>query len=152
MISGKMLRERGWPQGRAIGRAKDAAARLETDGWEREAILGRLDEVLSDPAAYLDDEVLGAAARELYGLRRQAEEAAAVPVLHPAPLPYGVWGAEQIDAGAIAQMDGAMRLPISVAGALMLWRGLPDGSPCGSRRCARLRPVDASRPRRSRPA
>ena len=51
--------------------------------------------------------------------------------MHAQPLPYDVWGAEQIDPGAIAQMDAAMRLPVTVAGALMpdahVGYGLPIG-------------------------
>jgi tRNA-splicing ligase RtcB len=51
--------------------------------------------------------------------------------LRAQPLPYQVWGAENIDASAIAQMDAAMRLPITVAGALMpdahVGYGLPIG-------------------------
>ncbi len=47
------------------------------------------------------------------------------------PLPYKVWGNEYIEAGSRAQMDAAMRLPISVAGALMpdahVGYGLPIG-------------------------
>ncbi len=47
------------------------------------------------------------------------------------PLPYAVWGEEQIDAASRAQMDNAMRLPVSVAGALMpdahVGYGLPIG-------------------------
>lgn len=52
-------------------------------------------------------------------------------VLRSAPLPYSTWGEALIDAGARAQMDTAMRLPISVAGALMpdahVGYGLPIG-------------------------
>jgi tRNA-splicing ligase RtcB len=47
------------------------------------------------------------------------------------PLPYAVFGAEHIDAASHAQMDNAMRLPVSVAGALMpdahVGYGLPIG-------------------------
>jgi len=47
------------------------------------------------------------------------------------PLPYAVFGAEHIDAASRAQMDNAMRLPVSVAGALMpdahVGYGLPIG-------------------------
>lgn len=47
------------------------------------------------------------------------------------PLPYPVWGRENIDPGAIAQMDNSMRLPVSMAGALMpdahVGYGLPIG-------------------------
>jgi tRNA-splicing ligase RtcB len=34
-------------------------------------------------------------------------------------LPYQIWGGDLIEAGAIAQMDSALKLPVSVAGALM---------------------------------
>ncbi len=51
--------------------------------------------------------------------------------LRQAPLPYRIWGREQIDEGSINQMDAAMRLPVSVAGALMpdahVGYGLPIG-------------------------
>jgi tRNA-splicing ligase RtcB (3'-phosphate/5'-hydroxy nucleic acid ligase) len=51
--------------------------------------------------------------------------------LHPTPLPYRIWGQENIDDATIKQMDSAMRLPISVQGALMpdahLGYGLPIG-------------------------
>ncbi|MBL8166131.1 MAG: RtcB family protein [Anaerolineae bacterium] len=47
------------------------------------------------------------------------------------PLPYRIWGAEQIDPESLNQMNAAMRLPISVAGALMpdahVGYGLPIG-------------------------
>src|SRR5215207_4654631 len=47
------------------------------------------------------------------------------------PLPYKVWGNEYIEAESRAQMDVAMRLPVSVAGALMpdahIGYGLPIG-------------------------
>ncbi|MEL6269502.1 MAG: RtcB family protein, partial [Chloroflexota bacterium] len=46
-------------------------------------------------------------------------------------LPYAVWGEEYIEEGSHAQMTGAMRLPITVAGALMpdahIGYGLPIG-------------------------
>lgn len=51
--------------------------------------------------------------------------------LREAPLPYAVWGEQHIDEGSYAQMNAAMRLPISIAGALMpdahVGYGLPIG-------------------------
>ena len=51
--------------------------------------------------------------------------------LRDLPIEYPVWGRENIDDGSVAQMDNAMRLPISVAGALMpdahIGYGLPIG-------------------------
>lgn len=51
--------------------------------------------------------------------------------LREKPLPYHIWGEDQIDPGALDQMDTAMRLPVAVAGALMpdahVGYGLPIG-------------------------
>ncbi|MBE0691135.1 MAG: RtcB family protein, partial [Anaerolineae bacterium] len=51
--------------------------------------------------------------------------------LREQPLAYAVWGAKYIDDEARKQMDNAMRLPVSVAGALMpdahVGYGLPIG-------------------------
>ena len=62
---------------------------------------------------------------------RGVQEARASSDLRPTPLPYPVWGADLIDPGAHTQMDVAMRLPISRAGALMpdahVGYGLPIG-------------------------
>ncbi len=52
-------------------------------------------------------------------------------VLRTEPLPYPVWGERYIDPESRAQMNAAMRLPVSVAGALMpdahVGYGLPIG-------------------------
>lgn len=45
-------------------------------------------------------------------------EVVAVDYLRDAPLPYPVWGREGIEQSAIDQMNTAMSLPVSVAGAL----------------------------------
>jgi len=51
--------------------------------------------------------------------------------IRPEPLPYATWGAAFIEPEARKQMDNAMRLPVSVAGALMpdahVGYGLPIG-------------------------
>jgi tRNA-splicing ligase RtcB len=133
MISGRILKKHGWTQGRPLGLAKAAAAALaDADvGLESNEILARLDSVRKQPAAYLDDPVLGPLATELDRTAREKAERAQLPQLHENPLPYGVWGESGIEAQARAQMDAAMRLPISVAGALMpdahVGYGLPIG-------------------------
>src|SRR5947209_12878561 len=133
MVSGKILQKHGWKQGRAISLAKDAAAALaDADvGLDRGAILDRLDAVRSAPAAFLDDPVLGPLATELDRKAREQAEREERPELHAEPLPYHTWGREAIDTGALDQMDAAMRLPITVAGALMpdahVGYGLPIG-------------------------
>jgi tRNA-splicing ligase RtcB len=74
--------------------------------------------------------MMGDLAREL--LRRQTVDVSRIDdKLHDQPLAFQTWGAEGIDTGAVDQMNHAMRLPISVAGALMpdahVGYGLPIG-------------------------
>ncbi|MGQ9903169.1 MAG: RtcB family protein [Anaerolineae bacterium] len=52
--------------------------------------------------------------------------------LRDAPLPYQIWGEQYIDEGSRRQMDNAMRLPVSVAGALMPDAHVGYGVPIGS--------------------
>ncbi|HZF59539.1 MAG TPA: RtcB family protein [Rubrobacter sp.] len=127
MVSGKDLIERGWPQGRAIGLALDAAERLRSVGMDDDAILRELEKVRAAPDSVPDLEPL---ARELAS-KPEADAAALEDALREEPRPYGVWGADLIEAGTTAQMEDAMRLPVSVGGALMpdahLGYGLPVG-------------------------
>jgi tRNA-splicing ligase RtcB len=128
-ITGKILKLNNWPDGKIIGVAKDAASALAKTGLEREIILARLDEVRRNPGNFLADPQLADLARECLRLLPRPEDTAAG--LREAPLPYPIWGREAIDDGSLAQMDNAMRLPISVAGALMpdahVGYGLPIG-------------------------
>jgi len=129
MVSGKDLIERGWPQGRTIGLALAAAEKLGSRGMDDDAILRELEKVRAAPDS-APDEALEPLARELASIR-DAGTAALEDALREEPLPYGVWGADLIEAGTTAQMEGAMRLPVSVGGALMpdahLGYGLPVG-------------------------
>ena len=129
MVSGKDLIERGWPQGRTIGLALAAAEKLGSRGMDDDAILRELEKVRAAPDSP-PDEALEPLARELASVR-DAGTAALEDALREEPLPYGVWGAGLIEAGTTAQMEGAMRLPVSVGGALMpdahLGYGLPVG-------------------------
>jgi tRNA-splicing ligase RtcB len=130
MITGKILKTHGWPEGKVIGLAKTAARHLETEGLERSVILDKLDEVRLTPSDYLGDALYGEIAREL--LRREASAAVIIEdKLRDQPLSFDTWGAGDIDTGAIEQMRNAMRLPVATAGALMpdahVGYGLPIG-------------------------
>jgi len=130
IITGKMLKQRGWPEGKIIGLAKAAAETLSRMGMEREAILSRLDEVREKPGEFLAYPLFAEVARE--ALRRESVEVARIDdALRVEPLDYKIWGAEGIDAGALEQMRHSLTLPIAVAGALMpdahVGYGLPIG-------------------------
>jgi len=129
MITGKILKLHDWPDGKIIGIAKKIAAELEEQGLSRGPILARLDAVRSNPDAFLADPFMASLARECMRIAPKAEDK--LNDLRESPLPYPIWGREGIDSGSLAQMDNAMRLPVSVAGALMpdahLGYGLPIG-------------------------
>jgi tRNA-splicing ligase RtcB len=89
-------------------------------------IYALLKEVLENPAKFEQDEVFGTLAKEVQFLQAQTET---VPLaqqydLLEKPINYTVYGSKSIEPPALKQMDTAMRLPISVAGALM-----PDAHP-----------------------
>ncbi|HEY7347351.1 MAG TPA: RtcB family protein [Ktedonobacterales bacterium] len=128
MITGKILKLRGWPEGKITGLAKAAAAILAKTEDDQEAVLLSLDLVRMMPGDYLNDPVLGDLARECL---RRAQPKPEAEELRDQPLSYRTWGDDQIDPNAKAQMENALRLPIAVAGALMpdahVGYGLPIG-------------------------
>jgi len=129
LLTGKILKLNGWPDGKIIGIAKDIGERLAEQGMDRETILARLDAVRQNPGAFLAEALMADLAREC--IRQSQKNEIAVDELRDRPIEYPIWGRENVDEGSLAQMDNAMRLPIAVAGALMpdahVGYGLPIG-------------------------
>jgi tRNA-splicing ligase RtcB len=129
IITGKILKLNHWPDGKIIGIAKAVSAELAGQGLEREAILARLDAVRGTPGQFLADMQMEELARECIRIAPKSKPASSEP--RETPLPYPIWGRAAIDGSSLAQMDNAMRLPVSVAGALMpdahVGYGLPIG-------------------------
>jgi tRNA-splicing ligase RtcB len=129
VITGKILKLNNWPDGKIIGLAKDAGTKLMEGGMDREAVLAKLDTVRGNPDSYLTDSLLADLARECIRITQPAAQPA--DELLENPLPFPIWGRENIDDGAVAQMNNAMRLPVTVTGALMpdahVGYGLPIG-------------------------
>lgn len=130
ILTGKILKLNNWTDGKIIGLAKDAGNKLIESGMERDAVLAKVDAVRKDPGNFLADSLLADLARECIRIR-QREETVQQHELRDQPLTYPIWGRQHIDKGSLAQMDNAMRLPVSVAGALMpdahVGYGLPIG-------------------------
>lgn len=129
IITGKILKYHNWADGKIIGLAKDAGNKLMESGLDREAALARLNAVRQNPGSFLADPLLADLARECLKIAQKDE---ALPSeLHDSPLPFPIWGRDQIDSEAIKQMQNAMRLPVTVTGALMpdahVGYGLPIG-------------------------
>lgn len=111
-LTGKDLRNIGFVEGKAIGLALQV---IETefstlDSKEKLVLLKRL---LKEPSTFLNDPLLSPVALELI---KPADDTVALNV---AGKPYQIYGAEAIEQGALGQMETAMKLPVTVAGALM---------------------------------
>ncbi|GAB4567399.1 MAG: RtcB family protein [Anaerolineales bacterium] len=129
IITGKILKLNNWQDGKSIGLAKEAGNKMIANGMKRDAVLATLEAVRSNPGSFLADALLADLAREI--LRQNKNDEPSEDVLRESPLPFPIWGAEQIDPEAIRQMENAMRLPVTVTGALMpdahVGYGLPIG-------------------------
>lgn len=111
-LRGKDLRHIGYPEGPVISVAITVMEQHYRH-HSLEAALALLERILQEPAAYREEEHLGRIAEKLI------VEPSTEIALREAPMDYAVYGKAFIDDGALRQMDNAMRLPVTAAGALM---------------------------------
>jgi len=115
-INGADLMAAGFKQGKILGEALAIVATKLSD-MDHASLMALMSDLRSKPEMYLDHPVLEDLATKMI-------EEANTPVdmtipLNDNPADYKVYGAAAIDPGAIKQMDFAMRLPVTVGGALM---------------------------------
>ena len=130
-LKGKDLRKLGFPNGRVVALAINQA-KAHCKGMSKEEMLSLLETILDKPADYTEHEVFGAIAKELLEWQQNIAALEAplkskqviYPELRPKLPDYTIYGKEGIEEGAIAQMNVAMKLPVSAGGALM-----PDAHP-----------------------
>jgi tRNA-splicing ligase RtcB (3'-phosphate/5'-hydroxy nucleic acid ligase) len=131
-LTGKQMRALGYPQGPAISVAMHVMSTAYKHSTEEE-ILKMLKEVVDNPKDYLEDENLSKIAIKLL----PSTDAIEVIPLNETGIKYEIFGENQIEQGAIDQMDIACRIPVSVAGALMpdahQGYGLPIGGVLATR-------------------
>lgn len=113
-LHGKDLIAAGFPEGRAIGIAINLMLKLHRK-TPKDEVLTILARIAADPAAYAEHELYAPIADALTGRDRKSE---AMHDLLPRK-DYRAYGSEHIEQGAIHQMEIAMKLPVTVAGALM---------------------------------
>ncbi len=111
LINAKKLLELGFSSSPAIPLLLEAIKKRPQEEDTNEVIV-QLKSLLADPASFLADPAWGASAEAL--LPKPGDT-----ISLKEPSPYNVYGSTQIEAGAILQMETAVRLPVSVAGALM---------------------------------
>jgi tRNA-splicing ligase RtcB len=116
-LRGKDLLALGYQEGPAVG----TAISIMHQHYKRKSFdeaIEILKNILEKPEAYLQDDKLAPVSRLLLQ-KTEKEQTAAALALAETPQSYESFGVEGIERGAIAQMETAMRLPVTVAGALM---------------------------------
>ncbi|MGL5890937.1 MAG: RtcB family protein, partial [Bacteroidia bacterium] len=113
-IKGEDLKSIGYPEGKAIGIAIKVIEQNYAE-LKREDVMTILTKVVQYPENFLDDEILESIAQEL--IEQPGDDSTIA--LNETGGSYSVFGAENIQQGAMLQMDVAMKLPVTVAGALM---------------------------------
>lgn len=114
MLSGKDLTKLGYPEGRAIGMAINTVLKHFRRS-EKEEIFTMLKAVLAAPKDFINDSIWNKVALELI----PTEKKSLVHELNKTRIDYPIYGASEIEEGARHQMEIAMKLPVTVAGALM---------------------------------
>jgi len=115
-INGNDLIALGYPQNELLGIA--LKANKKRTGLNREAMLQHYAAVLENAENYLDHKIFGKLATAIVEGVGTKEDAATIPLKEQAAA-YSIYGAENIEEGALKQMNVAMHLPVTVAGALM---------------------------------
>jgi len=120
------LRRLGIPDGRCMDVAWQAMAAARQAGWPLREVRAELKKLARDPEGYVADDLFGPLAL----LLQQPAPAPRERAPRQEPAPHRVWGRNH-DPEALRQMERAVRLPISVMGALMpdahVGYGLPIG-------------------------
>lgn len=115
-ITGTDLLAIGYSQGKIVG----LTLQIATDYFKehtKEDVLALMEKVKANPENFLDDEIMEPLATAMIE-EANAPKDETIPLAINA-IEYNVYGAEHIEEGARKQMATAMRLPVTVAGALM---------------------------------
>ncbi len=116
-IKKKHLLRIGFEPGEALNAALIAMNDVRFEKKGRETKMGLLQDILAEPEKYRKHEVLKPIVIALVG--EADADGPDYPELRETALPYEVFGAAGIEAGARDQMAIAARLPVARAGALM---------------------------------
>src|SRR5688572_20661576 len=129
-MTGTDLKNIGFSEGKALGLALDLI-KSQYNHYSFEEKLGLLKRILDNPSSFMNDAMLSPIATELL---KPADNTIALNIEDK---PYEIYGADAIEEGALRQMETAMKLPVTVAGALMpdahQGYGLPIGGVLATR-------------------
>jgi tRNA-splicing ligase RtcB (3'-phosphate/5'-hydroxy nucleic acid ligase) len=127
-IRGRELKQIGYTNDRAIALALNLVNK-HCKRLDKMEVLELLEKINLLPENYVSESVFGELAKSL--IEKPAPKKPKKTVLNKTALEFKVYGSENIDAETLQQMETAMKLPISVKGALMpdahVGYGLPIG-------------------------
>ncbi|WP_461790738.1 RtcB family protein [Pedobacter sp.] len=115
IITGNELLTIGFTEGKSVGLALTLIAENFED-VAKEEVLNLLRKVKSYPESFLDDKILAPLAKLIVAENNTELDTIS---LNNASKDYRIFGENYIEEGARKQMDIAMKLPVTVAGALM---------------------------------
>lgn len=115
LINGTELIELGYAQGEIVGIA--LKINRKRNGFTRDQMMEHFRLVLETPENYIDHAVFSPLAVAL--IEKANERPEDFIQLNPAPNAFSAYGLDHIEVGARKQMEVAMQLPVTVAGALM---------------------------------
>lgn len=129
-LTGKDLIDLGFREGKALGLAL-AVMEKDFTHLSYDQKLRLLEKLLAVPERFINDLALHNVATELISVTP------GVKSLKQSAMNYAIYGADMIEPGALLQMETAMRLPVTTAGALMpdahQGYGLPIGGVLATR-------------------
>jgi len=126
ILSGKDLIKLGYPEGRAVGVAINTVLKHFRKS-EKDEIYGMLRKVLAAPGEFINDSIWSKVALELMPQAKKS----LVHELSKNRMDYRIYGASEIEEGARNQMEIAMKLPVTIGGALMADAHQGYGLPIG---------------------
>lgn len=114
-ITGNDIKALGFPEGKTIGIALKINSKR--NGFTRDEMIANFKNVLETPEQYVDNTIFSPLAVAL--IEKANEKPEDYIALNQNPNAYSTYGLEHIEEGARKQMEVAMKLPVTVAGALM---------------------------------
>jgi len=131
-MKGRELKNLGIPSGDIMKQAQAVIAAAAASGMEKQEIRTTMRELVNNPECYFEDSRFGDLATSLVA----TWSAQARFLKREMPAPWQRWG-DELEDGAIEQMENACLLPIAVTGALMpdahQGYGLPIGGVLATR-------------------
>ena len=116
-INGNDLIALGYPENEILGIA--LRINKKRNGYTKAEMLDKYAQILSSPQDFLEDKIFKTLAKGFIDGIHLPNQDENLIELNENPTDFKIYGAEKIEEGALEQMKIAMKLPVTVAGAIM---------------------------------